>query len=64
MIETSPLGLRLTKEGLAVTVDAGGLQQAIEIENRQQTICANAGYLEEGARAFMEKRHPKFAERA
>ena len=64
LTETSPLGLRLTKECLAASVDAGSLEQAIYMEDRNQTLCVNAGYVEEGARAFIEKRKPRFAEDA
>ena len=64
MTETSPLGLRLTKECLAMSVDAGSLEQAIFMEDRNQTLCVGAGYIEEGARAFVEKRKPRFADRA
>jgi enoyl-CoA hydratase/carnithine racemase len=54
----------LTKEGLAANVDAGSLEQALYLEDRNQTLCVNAGYVEEGARAFIEKRRPRFAEGA
>jgi len=64
MTETSPLGLRLTKECLAMSVDAGSLEQAIFMEDRNQTLCVGAGYIAEGARAFVEKRKPRFADRA
>lgn len=64
MIETSPLGLRLTKECLAASVDAGSLEQAIYMEDRNQTLCVRAGYIAEGARAFVEKRKPNFTDRA
>lgn len=64
MIETSPLGLRLTKECLSASIDANSLEQAIQMEDRNQTLCVRAGYVEEGARAFLEKRKPRFAERA
>jgi enoyl-CoA hydratase len=64
MIETSPLGLRLTKECMWAAADAGSLEQACAIEDRNQILCVKAGYLEEGARAFIEKRKPRFAERA
>ena len=64
MLYTSPLGLRLTKDGLAVNIDAGSLEQAVAIEDRNQVLCVRAGYIEEGARAFLEKRKPRFAERA
>ena len=58
MVETSPLGLRLTKECLAASVDAGNLETAIYMEDRNQTLCVRAGYIAEGARAFVEKRKP------
>jgi enoyl-CoA hydratase/carnithine racemase len=64
MIETSPLGLRMTKECLWAAVDAGSLEQAIAIEDRNQVLCVRAGYIEEGARAFLEKRKPHYPERA
>ena len=64
MTETSPLGLRLTKECASMSIDAGSLEQALAIEDRNQVLCVRAGYIEEGARAFLEKRKPKFAARA
>ena len=64
MTETSPLGLRLTKECLAASIDAGSLEHAIAMEDRNQTLCMDAGYVEEGARAFIEKRKPNFIDRA
>jgi enoyl-CoA hydratase/carnithine racemase len=64
MVETSPLGLRLTKECLASSVDASGLEQAIQMEDRNQTLCVGAGYIAEGARAFVEKRKPNFTDGA
>jgi len=64
MVETSPLGLRLTKDCMWAAADAGSLEQAIAIEDRNQVLCVRAGYLEEGARAFIEKRKPRYADRA
>jgi enoyl-CoA hydratase len=64
MCETSPLGLRLTKEGLNAAIDAGSLESAIAVEDRNQVMCVRAGYIEEGARAFLEKRKPRYTERA
>ena len=34
----SPMGLRLTKEGLNVAIDAPGLEAAIAVENRNQVL--------------------------
>lgn len=64
MTAASPLGLRLTKECLAASIDAGSLEHAIAMEDRNQTLCLDAGYVEEGARAFIEKRKPRFSDRA
>jgi enoyl-CoA hydratase/carnithine racemase len=64
MVETSPLGLRLTKECLNANVDAAGLEQAVLMEDRNQVLCVQAGYVEEGARAFIERRKPRFAKSA
>lgn len=43
MIGKSPIGLRLTKETLTNNLDASSLEAAIELENRNQTICAFSG---------------------
>lgn len=64
MVETSPLGLSLTKECINANVDAACIEHAIAMEDRNQALCVRAGYLTEGARAFAEKRKPRFAARA
>ncbi|GGE06106.1 enoyl-CoA hydratase [Polymorphobacter glacialis] len=56
MITTSPIGLRMTKEGLAMAIDAPGLEAAMAIENRNQLMCAATSDFAEGMRAFLEKR--------
>ena len=58
MLATSPLGLRLTKECLAASIDAGSLEQAIAMEDRNQALCVQSPDLIEGIRAFLEKREP------
>lgn len=58
MLATSPLGLRLTKEGLNLAVDAPGLEAAMAVENRNQLMCARTDDFAEGLRAFLEKRAP------
>src|SRR5258705_10900866 len=60
MLMTSPMGLRLTKEGLNLAVDAPGLEAAMAIENRNQVLCARTEDFAEGLRAFIEKRSPVF----
>ena len=60
MLTTSPMGLRLTKEGLNMSIDAAGLEAAMAIENRNQVLCARSNDAKEGMRAFMEKRAPEY----
>jgi enoyl-CoA hydratase/carnithine racemase len=60
MLTTSPMGLRLTKEGLAMAIDAPSLEAAMAIENRNQTLCARSNDFAEGRRAFLEKRKPVY----
>ena len=60
MLGTSPMGLRMTKEGLAMAVDAPSLEAAMAIENRNQTLCARTSDFAEGRRAFLEKRKPVY----
>jgi len=56
MLKTSPLGLRLTKEGLRLNLDAPGLEAAVALEDRGQILCASAGFFKEGIDAFLEQR--------
>jgi len=62
MLATSPMGLRLTKEGLGLAVDAPGLAAAIAIENRNQVLCSRTNDFAEGRRAFLEKRAPVYSD--
>lgn len=63
MLTTSPLGLRMTKECLNMSVDAGSLEAAIAMEDRNQILCAQTQDFGEGVRAFLEKRPPAYADR-
>lgn len=60
MLRNSPLALRLTKECLGVTIDAGSLEAAIAIEDRNQILASSSKDFREGVAAFLEKREPKF----
>ncbi len=62
MLTTSPMGLRLTKEGLNMAVDANSLEAAMAIENRNQILCSQTDDAREGMRAFIEKRKPVYGE--
>ena len=61
MILTSPLGLQLTKECLNASLDAGSLEAAIAMEDRNQAFCAQSGDVREGIAAFLQKRRPRWA---
>jgi enoyl-CoA hydratase/carnithine racemase len=60
MLTTSPMGLRLTKEGLNLAIDAAGLEAAMAIENRNQLMCSKTSDAKEGMMAFIEKRAPNY----
>lgn len=62
MLSTSPMGLRMTKDGLTMAIDANGLEQAMAIENRNQLLCARSKDFREGVSAFLEKRSPTFVD--
>ena len=56
IIRNSPLGVRLTKECLNISVDAPSLESVIAMEDRQQILIAQTGDMREGVAAFKEKR--------
>lgn len=58
--EHSEYGTWMTKKGLWLSIDAPGLRHAIEIENRTQVLGTCTGCFEESARAFAEKRKPRW----
>lgn len=60
MLATSPLGLRLTKECLQASLDAGSLDAVIAMEDRNQILCSRSSDFQEGVRAFLEKRPPRY----
>ncbi len=63
MLRASPMGLRLTKEGLNIAIDAAGLEATMAIENRNQLMCSRTADFQEGMRAFLEKREPAYSGR-
>lgn len=60
MLTTTPLGLRLTKECLNMSVDAGSLEAAVAMEDRNQILCAQTQDFREGISAFLGKRAPEY----
>jgi enoyl-CoA hydratase/carnithine racemase len=60
MLLASPMGLRMTKEGLNMAVDAASLEAAMALENRNQVMTAASPNFAEGMKAFLEKRPPVY----
>ena len=56
----SPMGLRMTKEGLNLAIDAPSLEAAMAIENRNQLMTAASPNFAEGMAAVLEKRSPQY----
>jgi enoyl-CoA hydratase len=63
MLRNSPLALRLTKDCLKASIDAGSLEAAIAMEDRNQVLAASSADFREGIAAFLEKRDPVFQDR-
>jgi len=63
ILANSPVGVRLTKECLNMNVDAGSLEAAIALEDRQQILTSTTGDMREGVAAFLEKRPADYQDR-
>ena len=60
MLRASPMGLRMTKETLNLTLDAPSLEAGLTLEDRQQVILLETADHQEALAAFMEKRSPRY----
>jgi enoyl-CoA hydratase len=60
ILRNSPLGVRLTKECLNASLDAGSLEQVIAMEDRNQILCTRTDDVREGITAFLQKRPPQY----
>ena len=63
MLTASPVGLRLSKECLNMSVDAGSIEAVIAMEDRNQVLCSRSEDFQEGIKAFLEKRKPVYIRR-
>jgi len=63
MMTASPVGLRLSKECLNMSVDAGSIEAVIAMEDRNQVLCSRSEEFSEGIRAFLDKRKPVYIRR-
>jgi enoyl-CoA hydratase/carnithine racemase len=60
MLNKSPLGLRMTKEAINLSMDSPSLETMIQLENRTQMLCSTSNDIMEGVQAFFEKREPEY----
>lgn len=62
MLLTSPMGLRLTKDALNLNIDAGSMEHAFALEDRQQVLLNHTADAAEARAAFRAKRPPRYGE--
>ena len=56
----SPLGLRMTKEAINLSMDSPSIETLTELENRAQIICGASKDTLIGSQAFFLKKEPKY----
>jgi enoyl-CoA hydratase len=60
MCTLAPLGLRMTKEVLQQNADAPSIEAAVALENRTQVLLGQTEDMQEGFKAFLERRPAKY----
>ncbi len=63
MLQTAPLGLRLTKDALNLNIDAASMEHAFGLEDRQQIMLSQTADSDEARVAFFEKRPAEWQDR-
>ena len=63
LLATTPLGLRLSKDCLNMSVDAGSLEAAIAMEDRNQVLCMQSEDFMTAIMSFMNKQVPVYKNR-
>jgi enoyl-CoA hydratase/carnithine racemase len=61
LCDFSPFGVVATKQVMWANLDTSNLEAAIQLENRNQIMAGLSGEAEEAARAFFEKRKPRWS---
>lgn len=62
LCDFTPFGVFATKQVMWANLDAPSLEAGIQMENRNQILAGMSGETEEAARAFFEKRKPRWSE--
>jgi enoyl-CoA hydratase len=60
IMQNTPFGVALTKEGMWTALEIPGMQAAIDLENRQQIMASFTNDHTEAMRAFLERRPPEY----
>jgi enoyl-CoA hydratase len=56
LLQSDPVGLALTKQGLQVGIDAPGIESAIANEDRQQTLLSGTDGFRARMQAFLARK--------
>ena len=60
LLAAAPLGLRLTKEAVALGIDAPSMEATMALEDRHQALLSLTDDAVEAMRAFQERRAPRY----
>ena len=60
LLAKSPLGLRMTKQAINLTMDSPSLETILQLENTSIVLSFCSKDMNEGSSAFMQKRKPKY----
>lgn len=60
MLLGTPVGLRLTKDGINMALGSPSLEATIALENRNQLLAGRSNDAREAQKAFLEKRRPVY----
>jgi enoyl-CoA hydratase len=60
LLTKSPLGLRMTKQALNITLDSPSLNNILQFENSSIVLSFSSKDVNEAAEAFFKKRKPKY----
>jgi enoyl-CoA hydratase len=63
VMQNTPFGVALTKEGMWSALEIPAMQNAIDLENRQQIMASFSEDHREAMQAFLEKRPPRYQNR-
>jgi enoyl-CoA hydratase/carnithine racemase len=60
LLSKSPLGLRMTKQAINLTMDSPSLETILQLENTSIVLSFCSKDMNEGSAAFMQKRRPNY----